>query len=163
MQENTIISVKKVFSLKTIIALIFILMMTSTSFFVLPVDAQTALPSGVTPTNVQDGGSIALPAGVTPGIEVEPTVYLSFSPNPIGVNQPLLVNIWMQPPTHVSLQLKGFIVTFIKPKCRPMPKNDAHIAAFSPRHCKPRQQLCGLTAKWPFLLEIQFTVDGAIA
>lgn len=114
MHEETF-SVKKVFSIKTFTAVVLILAMTFSTFLILPIEAQTVVPPGVTPTNVQDGGSIALPAGVTPDLEVEPTVYLSFSPNPIGVNQPLLVNLWMQPPTHVSRQLKGFIVTLTKP------------------------------------------------
>jgi hypothetical protein len=107
--------VKVLFSSKAIAAIILILAMMFSAFLVLPVDAQTVLPSNVKPTNVKDGGSIPLPAGVTPDISVDCTVYLSFSPNPIGVNQPLLVNLWMQPPTHVSRQLKGFEVTFTKP------------------------------------------------
>jgi outer membrane protein assembly factor BamB len=109
------ISRQKIFSLKMATSIILILMMAFASLMTIPVQAQTTLPSGVTPTNLRDSGSIALPAGVTPALQVDSTVYLSFSPNPIGVGQPLLVNIWMQPPTHVSRQLKGFMVTFTKP------------------------------------------------
>jgi hypothetical protein len=43
-------------------------------------------------TNVQEGGSVPLPAGVTPGATYETIAYMSFRPNPIGLNQPLLVN-----------------------------------------------------------------------
>jgi hypothetical protein len=95
--------------------ILLVLAMTLSAFFVIPTEAQTVLPTNVIPTNIKDGGSIPLPAGVTPDLQVEPTVYLSFSPNPIGKDQALLVNLWMQPPTHVSRQLKGFEVTFTKP------------------------------------------------
>ncbi len=92
-----------------------IILLASMTVMMLPAQAQTTLPSGVTPTNLRDGGSTLLPSGVTPDLQVDTTVYLSFSPNPIGIGQPLLVNLWMQPPVHVSRQLKGFIVTFTKP------------------------------------------------
>jgi hypothetical protein len=90
-------------------AIVSILLMASIMLMVTPAQAQT------TYTNLQDGGSVPLPSGVTPDLQVDTTVYLSFSPNPIGSGQPLLVNLWMQPPVHVSRQLKGFIVTFTKP------------------------------------------------
>jgi hypothetical protein len=38
-----------------------------------------------------------LPPGVTPEFTVETVAYLSFSPNPIGVNQELLVNLLTTP------------------------------------------------------------------
>jgi hypothetical protein len=57
-----------------------------------------------------------LPSGVTPSITVETLSFLSFSPNPIGVNQELLVNIWMQPPINVQRQfINCFQVTITKP------------------------------------------------
>ncbi len=80
-----------------------------------PVEAQTTLPAGVTPTNLQTGGSILLPAGVTPGVTIDTTAYLSFSPNPIGVGQSLLVNFWIVPPLHVSHYFTGYTVTITKP------------------------------------------------
>ncbi|HLN46061.1 MAG TPA: PQQ-binding-like beta-propeller repeat protein [Candidatus Sulfotelmatobacter sp.] len=92
-----------------------VIMIASTILLALPAQAQSTLPAGVTPTNLQDGGSTLLPSGVTPDLQLDSTVYLSFSPNPIGLGQPLLVNLWMQPPVHVSRQLKGFSVTFTKP------------------------------------------------
>jgi hypothetical protein len=58
----------------------------------------------------------ALPTGVTPSITIETLPFLSFSPNPIGVNQQLLVNIWMQPPINVQRQfINCFQVTITKP------------------------------------------------
>ena len=56
-----------------------------------------------------------LPSGATPSITIEPIPYLSFSPNPIGVGQMLLVNIWMQPPINIARNLeKAYQVTITK-------------------------------------------------
>jgi hypothetical protein len=66
-------------------------------------------------TNMQEGGSIPLPAGVTPDETYETIAHMNFRPNPIGVNQPLLVNIWMQPPVHISHYQTGYTVTLTKP------------------------------------------------
>jgi len=74
-----------------------------------PANAQT------TYTNLQEGGSIQLPAGVTPDATVDTTSFLSFRPNPVGVGQTVLVNIWLNPATHVSRYLTDFKVTITKP------------------------------------------------
>lgn len=59
---------------------------------------------------------LAPPQGVTPSLSIETIPYISISPNPIGVGQPLLVNLWMQPPLHVARAFsKSFEVTFTKP------------------------------------------------
>ena len=50
------------------------------------------------------------PAGVTPNLTVTVTPYLSFRPNPIGVGQPLLINIWTTPPPAANRYLGGFTV-----------------------------------------------------
>jgi hypothetical protein len=55
------------------------------------------------------------PAGVTPNLTVAVTPYLSFRPNPIGVGQSLLVNIWTTPPPAANRYLAGFSVTITKP------------------------------------------------
>jgi len=54
-----------------------------------PINAQQAQDPNTT------GG--ALPEGVTPSVVMDGKVFLSFSPNPIGVNQELLVNVWSIP------------------------------------------------------------------
>ncbi|MGZ4849935.1 MAG: hypothetical protein ACXV2C_00985 [Candidatus Bathyarchaeia archaeon] len=57
-----------------------------------------------------------LPAGVTASITVTPTAYLDVTPNPIGVGQELLVNIWLQPPININRDLvNAFTVTITKP------------------------------------------------
>ncbi len=83
--------------------------MTSAALTIIPANAQT------TYTNLQDGGSIELPAGVTPDVTVETTAYLSFRPNPVGLNQIFLVNVWLTPATHVSRYLSDYTITITKP------------------------------------------------
>ncbi len=56
-----------------------------------------------------------LPAGVTPGATYETIAYMSFRPNPVGLGQPLLVNLWIQPPIFEGRYLTGYKVTFTKP------------------------------------------------
>ncbi len=79
--------------------------------------AYVALTATTVPaqTNPQSGGSIPLPAGTTPNVQYETIAHMSFRPNPIGIGQPLLVNVWLQPPTHVSRYFRGYTVTFTKP------------------------------------------------
>ncbi len=56
-----------------------------------------------------------LPSGVTPTFTMHPKVYLSFSPNPIGVGQTLLVNVWTIPAPGANRAHTGYEVTFTKP------------------------------------------------
>jgi len=65
--------------------------------------------------NVQEGGSIPLPAGVTPDFEVDTNVFLSFRPDPVGVGQEILVNLWMEPPIHVSRYMTGYEIIVTAP------------------------------------------------
>jgi hypothetical protein len=66
--------------------------------------------------NMEEGGSYLLPSDVTPDEEFDTIAHMSYRPDPVGVNQPVLVNLWMQPPIHVSHYLKeAFLVTFTKP------------------------------------------------
>jgi hypothetical protein len=66
-------------------------------------------------TNMQDGHGIPLPAGVTPDASIKTSLGLSVSPNPIGVNQMLLVNMWINPPVVNARFLTGYMITFTKP------------------------------------------------
>jgi len=57
-----------------------------------------------------------LPSGATPSITIDTLPYLSFSPNPIGVGQSLLVNMWLIPPINVQRDLRdAFQITITKP------------------------------------------------
>jgi outer membrane protein assembly factor BamB len=73
-----------------------------------PVEAQLAAAQPV---------SGPLPAGVTPDISAETRASLSFRPNPIGVGQGLLVNMWIVPALASNDRLipKGFVLTITKP------------------------------------------------
>ncbi|MEM2099537.1 MAG: PQQ-binding-like beta-propeller repeat protein, partial [Candidatus Bathyarchaeia archaeon] len=80
-----------------------------------PVRAQTALPSGTIATNFRDSGSQPLPAGVKADVEVKTIAYMSFRPNPVGVGQTFLVNLWTTPALHAARYFKDFKVTIVKP------------------------------------------------
>lgn len=74
------------------------------------VKAQTA-----TYTNMQDSGSVQLPSNTTPNETYETISHLSFRPNPVGIGQPLLVNMWLEPPLNVVRYYTGLTVTITKP------------------------------------------------
>jgi hypothetical protein len=81
----------------------------------MPVNAQTSLPSGTVAKNLQDSGSRLLPSGVTPDVTVKAIAYLSFRPNPVGLGQTFIVNIWTTPALHASRYFKDFKVTIMNP------------------------------------------------
>jgi hypothetical protein len=56
-----------------------------------------------------------LPTGVTPSLTINAKAYLSFRPNPVGVNQPVLVNVWTTPATSWQRFHQGYVVTITKP------------------------------------------------
>src|SRR5665647_1485576 len=84
-------------------------MLTSTFLTLNPAQAQTSYK------NLQDGGSIPLPTGVTADHVEETRAFLSFSPTTIGVGQSLLVNVWLNPALHVSRYFRDYTITFTKP------------------------------------------------
>ena len=59
--------------------------------------------------------AIPLPAGVTANVTYETIPYMSFRPNPVGLGQPILFNLWIQPPLHVSRGFRDYTVTMTKP------------------------------------------------
>jgi hypothetical protein len=65
--------------------------------------------------NMQEGGSVPLPSGVTPDLTLDTLSFLSFRPNPVGVDQTILVNMMMVPPLHVSRYISDYKVTIQKP------------------------------------------------
>jgi hypothetical protein len=56
-----------------------------------------------------------LPPGVTPAYTFEQVPYLSMRPNPIGVGQSLLVNVWCSPGMYHAFPLTNFKVDIEKP------------------------------------------------
>ncbi|XHH10149.1 MAG: PQQ-binding-like beta-propeller repeat protein [Candidatus Bathyarchaeia archaeon] len=92
-----------------IASLITVLLLLSSAFLILTpqTNAQVA-------TEQPTAGE--LPSGANPSISIDTIPYLSFSPNPIGANQTLLVNMWLIPPINVQRTLKdAFQVTITKP------------------------------------------------
>lgn len=98
---------------KTIAVIIAMLLVVSIMMIAIPVQAQSSEAHGGTPQLPFTGGPV--PAGVTPSTTITTIPYLSFSPNPIGVGQALLVNIWVQPATHVARAHTGYTVNITTP------------------------------------------------
>jgi hypothetical protein len=86
------------------------LLMASAMLMAMPVQPAEAQLASQQPT------SGPLPSGVTADATIQTIAHLSFRPRPIGLGQPLLVNIWMQPPISVARQFtQAFTVTITKP------------------------------------------------
>jgi outer membrane protein assembly factor BamB len=90
-----------------------------TAFFMLSIIATIPIPSAdaqtKTYTNMQDGGSIPLPSGVTPDSSLDTISHLTFNPNPVGVGQPVSVIMWMSPPVDVSRYFNNYEVVITAP------------------------------------------------
>jgi hypothetical protein len=76
----------------------------------------TQLPHGGSPEGTSGLPDLGpLPPGVTPDYTIEQTAYMGLSPNPIGVGQQLLVNLWTSPGMYHAFYGAGYIVDIIKP------------------------------------------------
>ncbi len=102
---------------KATTAIVLILLMGSTAFMALnPVNAQGVTGSvGGTPSTFEY--STAKPSNGTSITFGDPDLkaYLAISPNPIGVGQTILVNIWMTVAPAAERQLQHYAVTFTRP------------------------------------------------
>ncbi len=97
---------------KSLAVILAVLMIASMAAIIMPAKAQSGVTIG-TPQVTTTGGPI--PSGVTPSISIETIPYLSYSPNPIGVGQELLINVWLQPATQVNRAHTGYTVDITKP------------------------------------------------
>ncbi len=89
--------------------------MASFTLMTLPAISQDDEPHGGY-TEGLPGGSIPLPAGLTPDVSYPSLSHISFRPTPVGIGQPLLVNLFTQPPIHVARYFDdAFLVTFTRP------------------------------------------------
>jgi hypothetical protein len=93
----------------TIITISLVLLAFPSTALILQTNAQP------TASNPREQQSQPLPTGVTANITVDTLIFLSFRPNPIGVGQTLLVNLWFNPPTHYNRILTGISVVLTKP------------------------------------------------
>jgi hypothetical protein len=78
----------------------------------MPVKAQQGVTIGTAQSQITGG---PVPAGITPSTTIDTIAYMSFSPNPIGVGQQLLINVWLQPATQVNRAHTGYTVDITKP------------------------------------------------
>jgi hypothetical protein len=94
-----------------------IILIASATLMALPVQAQTdeGYQHGSPSQGTGSGISGALPAGATPQTTVDTTAFLSFRPNPVGIGQIILVNIWTTSPISPMRFHQGYTVTFTKP------------------------------------------------
>lgn len=79
-----------------------------------PVQAQEVDTHGGPPGGGYEG-PVAIPAGQTADYTIRPLAFLSVSPNPIGVNQQLLVNMWITFPSGEGKYMTGYTVHITKP------------------------------------------------
>ncbi len=56
-----------------------------------------------------------VPQDVTVSTTITPLAFMSVSPNPIGIGQTILVNLWMDPPINTNRFYSGYSVTITKP------------------------------------------------
>jgi hypothetical protein len=99
----------KTIKMKSFALIITVLMIASITLVTIPP------ANAATYTNMQDGHGIPLPAGVTPDVKITTSLGLAVSPNPIGLGQQLLVNMWDNPPITNARFFTGYTVTFTKP------------------------------------------------
>ncbi len=85
-------------------------------FAIIPIQvkAQVEITHGGSPTGVPNG-STALPSGVTPDLTIGDRLVVSLRPTTVGLGQPIMVNMWMEPPVAYSRYITGFKVTLTKP------------------------------------------------
>ena len=95
---------------KTTIAIVLILLMASVSLLSMPTLAQEE--HGGTSGTLTGG---PLPAGVTANVTVPDVARMSIGPNPVGLGQPITVNIWTSPAPGASRARTGYTVTITKP------------------------------------------------
>ena len=69
-----------------------------------PVKAQTEVPV-----------SGPLPSGATPSVTIAPVAHMSFRPNPVGLGQTFLVNLWTTPAVAATRNHPNYTVTITKP------------------------------------------------
>jgi hypothetical protein len=89
-------------------AITIVLLMASVMLMAMPVQPAKAQLAPQQP-------SISVPAGVTPDFTAPTTAHMSFRPNPVGLNQIFLVNIWVTPAPGAHRKYLGFKVYITKP------------------------------------------------
>lgn len=91
-----------------------VLMLTSIAAMAIPVQAQEVVQHGGSPGGGYEGPA-TIPAGQTATYTISSLAFLSVSPNPVGVGQQLLVNVWTTFPSGEGKYQVGYTVTITKP------------------------------------------------
>lgn len=99
---------------KTKLATIFAIITLMISAFTLIVPPLFAQDGDHGHTVDEDTGSIPLPSGVTPDYTIKTDIYLSFRPNPVGINQIFLINLWNDPGPSYARFFRDYKVTIEK-------------------------------------------------
>ena len=95
-------------------AIILAVLLTSVMLFAMAAPAQAQdQPHGGAPQLTPWATSV--PAGTTASFTTATSSFMSVNPNPIGVGQPLLVNLWLEPPLQFQRFFSGYTVTITKP------------------------------------------------
>ncbi len=125
-------------------AILMILMITSAFplFGFEQVNAQTA------PTQPVSG---PLPSGVTVDLQPYTKAYLSFRPNPIGLGQPILINMWVTPAPGAQRLFPNYKLTITKPDgSQDVINMNSYVADGTAWLEYPADQVGEWTLKWEF-------------
>ena len=95
---------------KTAATIVIVILMASTVLMLSQSPIQSA-QAQLSATQV----TISVPSGVTPNATVLTEARLSASPKILGISQPLLINVWFQPPLGTNKLAKYLTVTITKP------------------------------------------------
>jgi hypothetical protein len=106
---------KKSFALIAIVLMITSALLTSATFMQTAKASSSDYIAGSPMQGTTSGVVGALASGVTPSITVSAVAFLSVSPNPIGVGQTALVNMWTTPPVSPNRFESGYYVDIIRP------------------------------------------------
>lgn len=104
---------KKMLKTKILALIVAILITTSIAAMAAPVKAQVQAHGGQPTVGFE--GPTAIPAGETADYTIKSQAFLSVSPNPIGVNQEVLVNVWTTFPSGEGKYQVGYVVHITKP------------------------------------------------
>jgi hypothetical protein len=94
--------------------IITVLMIASMAAMAIPAQAQEVTQHGGSPGGGYEGPT-AIPTGQTATYTIQSLAFLSVSPNPVGVGQQLLVNVWTTFPSGEGKYQVGYTVTITKP------------------------------------------------
>ena len=91
------------------------LKLTAVSISILLTISTFVIIIGSVQAQTEFNGSVPLPSGVTPDVIVKTRAGLSFRPNPVGLDQIFLVNMWVSPALHRARYHQDYKITIEDP------------------------------------------------